>query len=265
MTDFTKIVNTTILFVLSGFCFQTGIFLCSGHLFKQNARRTLVFIDFFTGFLLLFDALAYIYRGNSSPLGYYMVRLSNFFVFIGNFSASFFFCFYVCEFIKQSRLSFSLILNPRSSVKDGIPVQLFIVFFICLFGILLTVVSQFTHIFYYFDEQNLYHRSTLYPVSTILGLLPSLITLTMLVQNRKKLSKNVFVSLLIYFILPLIGIAMILLVYGFSWINISLGLGALHLFFSSIKLMELEFYSGKSGVPVLNPVYKSNDDSAAAM
>ncbi|MBQ1593827.1 MAG: hypothetical protein II077_17450, partial [Treponema sp.] len=84
-----------------------------------------------------------------------------------------------------------------------------------------------------------------------------LITLTMLLQNWKKLSKNVFISLVVYFVLPLTGIVMILIVYGFSWINISFGLGALHLFYSSIKLMEIEFYSREQAATILNPVYKA--------
>ncbi len=258
MTDFTRVISISTLIFLAFFCFQTGIFLCSGLKLKQNNRRSLIFIEFFTGFLLLFDALAYIYRGNTTVAGWYMVRISNFFVFICNSSAAFFFCFYVCEFIKQSRLSFRILLKPKSSInKDEIPAQLFIVLFLCFFGIILTVISQFTNLFYYFDEGNIYHRSALYPLSVALGFLPGLITLTMFLQNRKKLSKNVFISLLFYFILPVIGVVLILVNYGISWINISLGLGALHLFFSSIKLMELEFYSGEREDSVLSPVYKT--------
>ncbi len=257
MTDVTRIISIVSLIFLSFFCFQVGIFLCSGHTLKQNGRRTLIFIEFFTGFLLLSDALAYIFRGNTSTAGWYMVRLSNFFVFICNSSVAFFFCFYVCEFIKQSRLSFSLLLHPKSSVKDGIPVQLFVVLFLCLAGIILTAVSQFTALFYFFDENNIYHRSTFYPLSVALGILPGLITLTMLLQNRKKLATNVFVSLLLYFTLPLAAVVLILVNYGFPWINVSLGLGSLHLFYSSIKLMELEFYSGERAATLLSPIYKA--------
>ena len=228
----------------------------SGHKFKQNGRRTLIFIEFFTGFLLLSDALAYIYRGNTSWTGYYMVRISNFIVFVCNFSVSFLFSFYVCEFIKESTLNFSLLLKPKEAVKNGIPVQLFIVLFLCFFGILLTILSQFTNLFYYFDEKNLYHRNTFYPLSVTLGLLPGLIMLTTFLQNRKKIRKNIFISLLIYCFLPAAGVIMILLVYGFSWIDISLGIGALHLFYSSIKLMEIEFYSKESTPLLLTPAYK---------
>ena len=257
MTDFTRIISISSLVFLSFFCFQMGIFLCSGHKFNNNSRRTLILLEFFTGFLLLFDALAYIFRGNTSELGWYMVRLSNFLVFVCNFSASFLFCFYACEYIKQRRLNFSLVLSPKSSLQGGIPLQLFIVLFLCLTGIILTVISQFTNFFYYFDENNVYHRSTFYPLSVGLGLIPALITFTMLLQNRKKLARNVFISLVIYYLFPLLGVILILFVYGFSWINISFGLGALHLFFTSIKLMELEFYSGEREKAVLSPIYKA--------
>ena len=261
MSDLIRTISISILLFLSFFCFQVGIFLWSGHQLKQNGRRTLIFVEIFTGFMLLFDALAYIFRGNTSQLGWYMVRLSNLFVYICNFSISFFFCFYVCEFIKQSRLSLWLIFRPKTSVKNGIPVQLFIVFFLCLAGILLIIVSQFTNLFYYFDENNLYHRNTLFPLGVGLGLLPGLITFTVLLQNKKKLPTNAFISLLLYFALPLVGVILILVSYGFSWINIGLGLGALHLFYSSIKLMELEFYSGDRAQTIVSPVYKTEEAS----
>ena len=264
MSDFIRIISLCTLFFLSFLCFQVGIFLCSGHKIKKNGRRTLIFIEFFTGFLLLSDALAYLFRGNTSAAGYYMVRLSNFFVFACNFSVSFFFCFYVCEFLKQSRLSLSLIFHPKAAVKNGIPVQLFIVLFLCFAGICMIVASQFTNLFYFFDENNVYHRSTLYPISVGLGLLPGLLTFTILLQNRKKLQTNVFISLLLYIILSLIGVILILFIYGLSWINIALGCGALHLFFSSIKLMEIEFYSGQRS-EAISPNYKSEAEVSSAV
>ena len=261
MSDLIRTISISTLIFLSFFCFQVGIFLWSGHQLKQNGRRTLIFVELFTGFMLLFDALAYIFRGNTSQLGWFMVRLSNLFVYICNFSISFFFCFYVCEFIKQSRLSLWLIFRPKTSVKNGIPVQLFIVFFLCLAGILLIIVSQFTNLFYYFDKNNIYHRNTLFPLGVGLGLLPGLINFTVLLQNNKKLPTNAFISLLLYFALPLVGVILILVSYGFSWINIGLGLGALHLFYSSIKLMELEFYSGDRAQTIVSPVYKTEEAS----
>ena len=261
MSENIKIINISVLLFLSFFCFQAGVFLCSGHKLKQNGRRTLIFIEFFTGVMLLCDALAYIYRGNITPIGHFMVRFTNFFVFICNYMTSFFICFYICENIKKTRLDLSILLKPKAAHKEGIPLHLFFVLFFCLFGIIITIVGRFTSLFYYFDVNNFYHRSSLFPLSVALGILPGLISLTMLIQNRKKLATNVFVSLLFYYVMPVIGVALILLSYGISWINISLGYGSLHLFYTSIKLMELELSSGKRSVSISNPVYKVEDTS----
>ena len=255
MSNTIRIISIVVLSGLAFFCLQVGVFLLSGHRLKNNSRRTLILLQFITGALLAFDAMAYIFRG-TSQVGYYMVRISNFMVFALNYFTTFFFCFYSAEFIKSDVLDFKVLFKPRSSIRNGVPVQLYIVFYICLIGIILTIVSQFTNLFYYFDEANLYHRSALYPVSIVLGLSPGLITWAMLFQSQKVLQKNVLISLAIYPLFPIIGIVLALLVYGISWIDIGYGIGALHLFFSSIKLMELEFYSDKKDGPRLSPNYK---------
>ncbi|SEQ12404.1 Adenylate cyclase, class 3 [Treponema bryantii] len=255
MSNTIRIISIVVLSGLAFFCLQVGVFLLSGHRLKNNSRRTLILLQFITGALLAFDAMAYIFRG-TSQVGYYMVRISNFMVFALNYFTTFFFCFYSAEFIKSDVLDFKVLFKPRSSIRNGVPVQLYIVFYICVTGIILTIVSQFTNLFYYFDDANLYHRSALYPVSIVLGLSPGLITWAMLFQSQKILQKNVLISLAIYPLFPIIGIVLALLVYGISWIDIGYGIGALHLFFSSIKLMELEFYSDKKDGPRLSPNYK---------
>ena len=256
MSDTIRTISTIILFALAFFCFQAGIFLFSGHKFKNNSRRTLILIQFITGILLVFDALAYIFRGNTSQTGFYMVRLSNFVVFFLNCTLPFFICFYCVEFIKSDFLEFKILKNLRSSLKNSIPPHLFVVFYICLAGVSLVLISQFTNLYYYFDESNFYHRNSLYPLSVVLGFSPGLVTLAMLLQYRKSLQKNVFISLLVYSAFPFIGIILALFIYGFSWINIGYGVGSLHLFYSSLKLMELEFYSEKKDGSLLSPDYK---------
>ncbi len=252
-----KIISIVILFGLAFFCLQAGVFLLTCHKLKNSGRRTLVLIQFITGSLLIFDALAYIFRGNTSQLGFYMVRLSNFMVFFLNYISPTLFCFYSVEFIKSEFLEFKLLCSPIPSVKKGIPPHLFVVFFICLIGLILTVISQFTNIFYYFNEENFYHRSELYPLAIALGFLTGLISLVMIFQSKKVLQKNVFVFLVLYPIFPVAGIILDLFFYGISWINIGCAIGSLHLFYSSMKLMELEFFSDKKDGMQLRPNYKS--------
>lgn len=257
MSDTIRIISIVILSGLAFFCLQVGVFLLSGHKFKNNSRRTLILLQFITGLLLAFDAMAYIFRGTDQA-GYYMVRISNFMVFALNYFITFFFCFYSAEFIKSDLLEFKILRSPRSAIKNGIPIHLFFVFYICLTGLILTIVSQFTDLFYYFDEANVYHRSTLYPLSVVLGLTPGLITLAMIFQSKRILQKNVFISLVLYPLFPIAGIVFALFYYGISWIDIGYGIGALHLFYSSIKLMELEFYSDKNDGSRLSPNYKQS-------
>ena len=258
MSDTIRTVSIVMLSGLAFFCLQSGVFLMSGHKFKNNSRRTLILLQFITALLLFCDSLAYIFRGSTSGVGFYIVRISNFLVFALNYFSTFFFCYYSAEFIKADVLSFKILFKPRSSVKSGVPVHLYIVFYICFIGIILTVVSQFTNLFYYFDEANLYHRSSLYPLSIVLGLSPGLITLAMLFQSKNKLQKNALISLAIYPLFPIFGIVLALLVYGISWIDIGYGIGSLHLFYSSLKLMELEFYADKKIGYRLSPNYKQS-------
>ena len=256
MNDTVRIVSIVTLFGLAFFCLQVGVFLLSGHKFKDNSRRTLILLQVVTGLLLVFDALAYVYRGNVGQIGFYIVRISNFLVYALSYVNTFLFCFYSAEFIKSELLDFKILVTPRAGVKNGVPPHLYVVFYICLVGIILTVASQFTNLFYYFDEEGYYHRSALYSLSVVLGLLPGLITLVMISQSRKLLQKNIFVSLLVYPFFPIVGIVLALFFYGISWIDLGYGIGALHLFYSSIKLMELEFYSDKKDGPRLSPNYK---------
>ena len=258
MSDTIRTVSILMLSGLAFFCLQSGVFLMSGHKFKNNSRRTLILLQFITALLLLCDSLAYIFRGSTSGVGFYIVRISNFLVFALNYFSTFFFCYYSAEFIKADVLSFKILFKPHSSVKSGVPVHLYIVFYICLVGIILTVISQFTNLFYYFDEANLYHRSSLYPLSIVIGLSPGLITWAMLFQSKNKLQKNVLISLAIYPLFPIFGIVLALVFYGISWIDIGYGVGSLHLFYSSLKLMELEFYSDKKIGYRLSPNYKQS-------
>ena len=258
MSDTVRTVSIVMLSGLAFFCLQVGVFLLSGHKFKNNSRRTLILLQFITALLLFCDALAYIFRGSTYGVGFFIVRISNFLVFALNYFSTFFFCFYCAEFIKSDVLDFKVLCKPRAAIKDGVPVHLYIVLYICLIGIILTIVSQFTGLYYYFDEANNYHRSSLYPVSIVFGLSPGLITWVMLFQYKKNLQKNALISLAVYPLFPIFGIVLALLVYGISWIDIGYGIGALHLFYSSIKLMELEFYSGKSAGTRLSPNYKQS-------
>jgi hypothetical protein len=60
-------------------------------------RRILLYMQTVAMLLLLFDRCAYIYRGDVSELGYYMVRISNFCVYMFSLAASHSFNLYLID------------------------------------------------------------------------------------------------------------------------------------------------------------------------
>ena len=117
MNDSIRTISIIVLSGLAFFCLQSGVFLLSGHKYKNNSRRTLVLLQFITALLLGCDALAYVFRGSLTGAGFYIVRISNFLVFALNYFTTFFFCFYSAEFIKSD--SVKDLLKSLFPIKQG--------------------------------------------------------------------------------------------------------------------------------------------------
>lgn len=71
--------------------------------------------------------------------------------------------------------------------------------------IVMLIISQFTGLFYYFDELNHYHRSPLYIVSNLTPLLMMIQGMYLLAVHREKFSKPVAAAFWIYLISPLLA------------------------------------------------------------
>ena len=97
-------------------------------------------------FLLVFDRAAYIYRGDSSQTGFIMVRLSNFMLF-----------FLTPALVLTFNLYLTDIMLNEAKLKM-IPKRLNVVSLCSVFSMALVVLSHFTGLYYYFDENNIYCR-----------------------------------------------------------------------------------------------------------
>ncbi len=65
------------------------------------------------------------------------------------------------------------------------------------------LVSQFTGLYYYFDAENVYHRSGLYIVSNVSPVLMLVQDMYLLIRYRDKFAKRVLVAFWIYLVAPL--------------------------------------------------------------
>lgn len=171
--------------------------------------------------LLLSDSLAWIFRGGSGTAAYYIVRISNFMVFASN---------YIIMAIFTSYLKSSF-TDKRKEEIDSFLYK--IVYALSFFSIVLLIVSQFNHMYYYFDVNNFYHRQGLFWLSQATGIIGIGIDGIILITKRKLLSREVFVSLLSYMLFPLLALIIQLFVYGISLLNIAIILSILFVFTSS--------------------------------
>ena len=218
-----------LLFCGSFFCLVMALCMYLNNNFDSKKRKWLQLMQFFTAILLFNDALAYIFRGYVGSLGYYMVRISNFMVFLLSDVIMFFFHVYVCSYLFADG-EWKKIRRAKSVSS------------ICAVGVVLVIISQFTNFYYYFDVDNLYHRNTGYIISLLIPVIAMFIDLTLLLQFRKNIRNKIFVSMLSYILLPLVAAAIQTFWYGVSLINLSIGIAMICMYIASMNEQNWEMY-----------------------
>ncbi len=136
-------------------------------------------------------------------LGWWMVRMSNFAVFLGN------------HLILICAATFIIRTTARDGVVTGKTlVRIFYV--IILTGIALLVLSRILGFYYAFDEQNRYYRLNSYWIMVILLWFAAVLLFIVTVANWGDLSRIERVSFVMLEILPIIAIIAQLFTYGIS-------------------------------------------------
>lgn len=76
-----KQYQADIMLLLCGVCAIIALFVYMTTTLSQKRKSILMRLELSAMFLLIADRRAYIYRGDPSTLGWWMVRISNFLVF----------------------------------------------------------------------------------------------------------------------------------------------------------------------------------------
>ncbi len=209
--DFLSKNQLNIMLMLSGICGMLALFVFFIRVISPRRKITLMIMEASACLLLVFDRYAYIYRGNPGVAGYYMVRISNFMVFFLTLLTIFAFNHYVMD----------LLINEGGLKK--IPVRLHVSNALVILGEILVIISQFTHLYYYFDSENRYHRTEgFFFVSYIIPLLILAVELSVIIQYYNKFRPGIRISLLLFTILPLVAAVMQVFAYGLSLQNITM-------------------------------------------
>lgn len=210
MFEFLRTYQLNIMLVLSGMCIITAFFA----LLMVNTsakRRTILFmLELGAAILLLSDRYAYIYRGNLSDTGYWMVRICNFLVFLMTIIVTLIFNFYLED-----------LYTDEGGLKK-IPRRLHVATGILGFALVMLVISQYTGFYYSFDEFNQYQRGPGNLISTVIVEVAVILELTVIVQYYKKLSTGISVSLILFIMMPLVAAIIQFLCYGISFTNMTI-------------------------------------------
>ncbi len=204
MLDFLIRHQTDVMLSLSSICAITTFFVFLSGSLEKGRKIALMIMEIGGMILLIFEMFSYIYRGDMSELGYWMVRVGNFMTFammpvlMGGFA------YYLNDLLK----------NDVGLKKT--PGRLKLVYVLAGIGEILIVGNIFGKYYYVIDEQNLYHRSWAFVVCYVIPLVVLVILMTVICQYYKKINKDIRISLLLFTISPFAGSIIQFFIYGLS-------------------------------------------------
>ena len=109
------------------------------------------------------------------------------------------------EFLISGFMTFLLVImilySAKPDQKNGS--ELFILMIITSVHIIMLIVSQFTDLYYYFDGNNVYHRSERYLLSNAAPLVMMIQGMYLLIRFRDRFSRRIARAYLIYLLAPL--------------------------------------------------------------
>ena len=220
--------QSDIMLVLSGICACIVLFVCMTNTITKKRKLTLLTIEISAMLLMICDRRAYIFRGDTSEFGWWMVRISNFFVFILTLVVILGFNQYLID------------LYTREGGLERPPKRLKAANVLLLAGMAMVVISQFTGFYYTFDEMNRYQRAPGFIICYVIPLLVLVLEISVILQYRKRLRSGISISLLLFTGLSIIASVLQVFMYGISLNNMTIVAVAELLYVFALKDMTRE-------------------------
>lgn len=167
---------------------------------KSRMNRAFVMVLLSNIAVMLSDALSFYSIGKAGPF----FAVTN---YVGNY------CTYLFSYLLIMAFSYYLYIYISSKANVG-KAALYAVMIVQGIAIVLSVVALFNQMYFYIDENNVYHRQSLYWLSQMVGMAGMLINAGVIVYYRKYLNRMEGFALACYIVLPVIAIVIQTLVYG---------------------------------------------------
>ncbi len=208
--DFIRAHQLDIMLIMCGSVGILAIMTLMPKFVTRRKKVILMLMESASLLLLVFDRLSYVYRGDESRLGGIMVRVSNGMCYL----LILFIPFLVTHFIRD--------MFQTEGNMEKLPKRLYVCDILFGIGAALVAVSQFTGLYYTFDEHNKYQRAPLNFVSYIVPLFLVIIQESVVLQYRKKVRRKLVLALAISIILPTVASVFQFIFYGISLITVTM-------------------------------------------
>lgn len=208
--EFLRGHQLSIMLFLSGICSVLAILCFFTNSIPKKRRYVLTVLEFFAAMLLIMDRYAYIFRGNTSTLGWWMVRICNFCVFFFSLSILYTFTLYLC----------SLFTNEGGLGR--VPRRLRVCEVLFGVGIIFLFLGAFSGLYYTFDENNIYHRNTGLFISYSFPFAILILQFSVILQYYKRIARGIRIPLLFFSLIPFVATIVQFFFYGISFQNIAI-------------------------------------------
>ena len=226
MLEFLHGFQLSVMLFLSGACGVLIILTIYTKTLSKRRKGALLYMQICAMILLIADRYAYMYRGDPSQAGYWIVRVSNFLVYLLSLMLAHAFNQYLMEMFRtEARL---VKLPKRFAICEGLFTM----------GVLMLIVSQFNNMYYTYDANNTYHRGPLIFISYFFPLMMIILQFSVTVQYKNKLRRRIYVPLLLFTVLPFTACVLQIFFYGLSLTNITMVGMVVQLYFSELLNMN---------------------------
>ncbi len=199
--------------------------------FDRTGARKLTALLICAMLLMVSDSLAWIFRGNSREIGYYMVRGANF--------CAFFFGFLIMPLVAEY---ISHLISKRAGI-EGLYWK-YIEWVLFLIGTGLITANLFHEFIYSFDVRNTYYRLTYGMLPGMIAFTGIVITLGVVIQYIGYMNKFEKTAMVMFLVLPNVAVIIQTLYYGISFTNIAIVI-SIFLLFVSYEFDYMQYNSEK--------------------
>lgn len=209
MIELIRTYQLDIMLFFSGVCAVLIPLTWSITTLTRQRKWLLTLMELLSALLMIFDRFAYIYRGDVSELGYWMVRVSNFMTYGLQLSQLMAFNLYLCD----------LLMHEGGIEKP--PKILVVNQYYYMIAMAMLVISQFTGLYYTFTPDNVYQRSALMPLCYFFPSIMLIHQMACILRHEKQLSRRMYIPLLLNTIMPFVASILQFFLYGLSLTNLT--------------------------------------------